>query len=670
MHYSATYSPDDNKLRLYASARLDAETYARVKAAGFKWAPKQDLFFAPMWTPSREDLLIELAGEIGDEDTSLTDRAEQRAERFEGYSGKRTADANRARAAVDAICEFIPLGQPILVGHHSEKHARRDAQRIENGMRRAVKMWETADYWKDRAAGAISHARYKERPDVRARRIKGIEADKRKAVKDLEAHRHKVAQWRKVLEITNPDTQHKAALMVANVGCYWSMCFPLDKYPRNPPASQYEGAMGLWSALDGGVITAPQAAEIALRGDEAYQARAARWIAHYDNRLAYEGALLASEGYVEPPKRASKAVLPLLNYPGTIECRSPYRAEVMTLTAHHMTKAEYAKIYDDYKGTMISADKTHRIRSALIGDGGRRSLCAVFITDTKQHDPAKEGDRIAAATAKLDKQVAARAAVLASNRAILDGKKSAAPAPVAVAVDQGADIEAMRASLKTGVKVVAVPQLFATPRDLAQRVADLADILPGNIVLEPSAGTGALLGAMGGRMFSHNPDAGAVFAVEINPQLAERLAADFPLTTVHCGDFLQWTPAAKFDRIAMNPPFKDGLDIRHIQHARAMLAPGGRLVAICANGPRQRAALMADAEEWEDLPAGSFKDQGTNVSAALVVYTGPQAAPRPVPSELTPVGEQFVIPGCERQPGAGKAAQLDLWHAAGKVAAQ
>ena len=75
MDYTATYSPEDNKLRLYASARLDAETYARVKAAGFSWAPKQDLFVAPMWTPEREDLLEELAGEIEDEDKSLVDRA-------------------------------------------------------------------------------------------------------------------------------------------------------------------------------------------------------------------------------------------------------------------------------------------------------------------------------------------------------------------------------------------------------------------------------------------------------------------------------------------------------------------------------------------------------------------------------------------------------------------
>ena len=76
---NATYSAEDNKLRLYPFHRLDPDVYARVKAAGFSWAPKQELFVAPAWSPSREDLLLELCGEIGDEDTSLVDRAEQRA---------------------------------------------------------------------------------------------------------------------------------------------------------------------------------------------------------------------------------------------------------------------------------------------------------------------------------------------------------------------------------------------------------------------------------------------------------------------------------------------------------------------------------------------------------------------------------------------------------------
>lgn len=189
MQYTATYSPEDNKLRLYASGRLPADLYVEVRKHGFIWAPKQELFVAPAWSPSREDFLLTLCDEIGDEDTSLVDRAEQRAERFEDYSDKRAEDAERAKKAVDEIAENIPMGQPILIGHHSEKRARKDAERIENGMRKAVKMWETSEYWTRRAAGAISHAKYKERPDVRARRIKTIEANDYEFTEDGEISR-------------------------------------------------------------------------------------------------------------------------------------------------------------------------------------------------------------------------------------------------------------------------------------------------------------------------------------------------------------------------------------------------------------------------------------------------------------------------------------------------
>ena len=131
MQFSATYSPDDNKLRLYASGRLSPELYARVKSAGFVWAAKQGLFVAPAWSPEREDLLLELAGEIDDEDTSLLERATERAERFEDYQESRTRDAESAAESVRRIADGIPFGQPILVGHHSERHARKDAERIE-----------------------------------------------------------------------------------------------------------------------------------------------------------------------------------------------------------------------------------------------------------------------------------------------------------------------------------------------------------------------------------------------------------------------------------------------------------------------------------------------------------------------------------------------------------
>jgi hypothetical protein len=43
----ATYSPDDNKLRLYPAARLDAATYARVGRFEIRGIVVFPLFFTP-----------------------------------------------------------------------------------------------------------------------------------------------------------------------------------------------------------------------------------------------------------------------------------------------------------------------------------------------------------------------------------------------------------------------------------------------------------------------------------------------------------------------------------------------------------------------------------------------------------------------------------------------
>lgn len=178
----------------------------------------------------------------------------------------------------------------------------------------------------------------------------------------------------------------------------------------------------------------------------------------------------------------------------------------------------------------------------------------------------------------------------------------------------------MQATLKAGIKVEAVNQLFPTPRELAEEVAEWADIRPGDSVLEPSAGTGALLGALGGRMFGHNPERGRITAVEINLNLVDRLRTEFPLTQVIGGDFLEMKGnLGPFDKIVMNPPFEKGADIKHILHAVGMLKPGGRLVAICANGPRQQAQLQAIATEWKVLPPDTFKQAGTGVNTVLMV---------------------------------------------------
>ena len=163
------------------------------------------------------------------------------------------------------------------------------------------------------------------------------------------------------------------------------------------------------------------------------------------------------------------------------------------------------------------------------------------------------------------------------------------------------------------VEAIAAPCLFPTPAAIARRVVELAGIEPEMSVLEPSAGTGALLDAL--------PEGCAVTAVEIVCSLADRLARNYPEVHVVNSDFMALRlkiEALPFDRIVMNPPFDHGSDIRHIEHARELLASGGRLVAICADGTRQREAF-ADAGLYEPLPEDTFAAQGTRVRTAIVV---------------------------------------------------
>ncbi len=66
-----------------------------------------------------------------------------------------------------------------------------------------------------------------------------------------------------------------------------------------------------------------------------------------------------------------------------------------------------------------------------------------------------------------------------------------------------------------------------------------------------------------------------------------------------------------------------------------------------------------DSAELRALVKAAYPD-------AQIMGRAPKPAPAAFPSELTAVGEQLLIPGCERQPTPGnKPLQPDLWEAAG-----
>lgn len=165
-------------------------------------------------------------------------------------------------------------------------------------------------------------------------------------------------------------------------------------------------------------------------------------------------------------------------------------------------------------------------------------------------------------------------------------------------------------------------QCFYTPTPLAADLVRRADIRPDDLVLEPSAGEGALVRAV----LTECPRA-RVIALEIR-EACKGWLCSLDVQEMRICDFLDAQPGFHVDRVVMNPPFTRQQDIDHVRHAYAWLKPGGRLVSVMSSGAMERTnRKAADFRAWVDalggtlepLPPDSFKASGTSVSACVLV---------------------------------------------------
>ena len=179
-------------------------------------------------------------------------------------------------------------------------------------------------------------------------------------------------------------------------------------------------------------------------------------------------------------------------------------------------------------------------------------------------------------------------------------------------------------------------QQFSTPIELGWAVVTAANIQPGDVVLEPSAGTGllAILAELRGGRLALN---------ELAPTRAGLLARLFPSAPVaqcdaaQIDDHLDLTVRPSV--IVMNPPFSVMAHVagrapdaawRHIRSALARLEPGGRLVAITGRGfspeePAWRAAFVRLQEQARvvftaTIDGAVFARHGTTVETRLTVF--------------------------------------------------
>lgn len=316
--WQATYSPEDNKLRLYylGAGRFSDEDKERIKAAGFRWASKQELYVKPSWSVTAEDLCLELAGEIDDENVSCLERSADRAERFGHYRDKRRSEAGELADTFDA--------GPSAFGHQNQQRAERQAARHDRYRTKAVSQWSKAEYWQSRTEGVISHALYKSDPTVRRGRIKVLESDQRKLQKQVEAVTSKYNAWKHVLTLPDCDTVDTSraggdprivytiqggrggyiGYDISKADSAVTLAFTLVNYGNSfyhcqHPRKDREGTLYSLMTDPEDPISPREAAEIYL--SRSYDpsepgTHYERWLQHYELRLTYERAMLANEG--------------------------------------------------------------------------------------------------------------------------------------------------------------------------------------------------------------------------------------------------------------------------------------------------------------------------------------------------------------------------------------
>lgn len=164
-------------------------------------------------------------------------------------------------------------------------------------------------------------------------------------------------------------------------------------------------------------------------------------------------------------------------------------------------------------------------------------------------------------------------------------------------------------------------QFFETPDDIADRLVKLANIQPGEDILEPSAGRGAIVKAIH-RKFPGRRVYGCEL-MELNLSFLKKIEG---FTLMH-RDFLA-DCNDKYNVIIANPPFSKNQDINHIMKMESILHPGGRLVSVASTHWQFAQGKAEEAfRQWLDrknaqvypISAGEFKESGTMVATCIIV---------------------------------------------------
>lgn len=113
---------------------------------------------------------------------------EQRADMLAERASKRAGESATYHDRAHQLAERFPFGQPILVGHHSEARARRDANNVHNWHGKGFELDREATRLAAAAETAATYTEHRENPYVVARRLLKLEAERRDTQRRLDGH--------------------------------------------------------------------------------------------------------------------------------------------------------------------------------------------------------------------------------------------------------------------------------------------------------------------------------------------------------------------------------------------------------------------------------------------------------------------------------------------------
>lgn len=631
----ATYDIEDNKLRIY-SGKVVEELYAALATVGYQRAYKQGCFYA-VWDTRREDVALALCGQIDDEDSTLEDRAADRADRFAQYSGSARQRANSHRDSADHLVEQFQGGQPILLDHYSAKRALRDQERAHNHMRASIEEHKKSSYWRRRAESAIAHAEYKSRPDVVKRRLKRLKADKRKYERDMTLKPHEwnwtYHEWYREqypdreynditpfkelpVEMQAAWAEHKAGIIerretyyrrwLTHVNGqieYWQAIFDANTPPEYKERFEREYERGMWALVRGfrgpvwgkimrvnksrsGEVNSVSVDRDNLKGDTNHWSR--KWkpaeiLALSDTEPTEEEVLMSASEFLA----SRKTYTPPEPDPELEEAQLKLK-EINQLNQRTITM-------NTKKIQISEAARTILAKATIIQVGNEWHLDLPQL-ERKDYLDAKKAIEVLGGQWSRSKKT----------HVFINDPRSCI-------------FEAQ----ENGYIEIEQFDYFPTPQWLVCRMVSEANPEPTDLCLEPSAGDGRIADEI---LRHYNVPQPRIILGEINDTAAELLKQKG--YTVEGRDFMEYESPIPFDIIIANPPFSKYQDAKHFLHAWDLLADNGRMVFILSEGNfgdtrikvRQEVQALIEEHGWsEKLPDDTFKDVGTLVKTRLVV---------------------------------------------------